>query len=62
MSGVRCQVSVVKFFFLQFGRASGWRVCYQRGLTRLVLRIKTQKSKSEIPLKLARLYSEILGP
>ena len=49
VSGVRCQVSGVTFqvsgvacnffifyFFLQSGEASWWRVCYQRGLPRLV--------------------------
>ena len=44
MSGVRCQVSRVTclfffFFFFFFGQkvgASRWRVCYQRGLPRLV--------------------------
>ena len=37
MTGVTCQVSgVTTFFFLQSGRASWWRVCYQRGLPRLV--------------------------
>ena len=39
MSRVRCQVSGVKciFFFLQIGRATHWRVCYQGGLPHLVL-------------------------
>ena len=42
VSGVRCHVSGVTciyiyiFFFLQSGEASRWRVCYQRGLPRLV--------------------------
>ena len=41
VSGVRCQVShviffILLFFFLQSGEASRWRVCYQRGLPRLV--------------------------
>ena len=38
MSGVTCQVSGVmcKIFFLQSGWASRWRVCYQRGLPRIV--------------------------
>ena len=35
VSGVRCQVSHV-FFLGQCGEASRWRVCYQRGLPRLV--------------------------
>ena len=34
MSGVRCQVSLVTCQI--FGGASWWRVCYQRGLSRLV--------------------------
>ena len=33
VSGVTCQVSHVTFFF---GEANRWRVCYQRGLPRLV--------------------------
>ena len=45
VSCVRCQVSHVMchawhfffFFFRQSGGASRWRVCYQRGLPRLVL-------------------------
>ena len=44
VSGVRCQVSGVTchfflflYFFWQIGGASRWRVCYQRGLPRLVL-------------------------
>ena len=36
MSVVRCQVSGVFFFNLSCG-ASCWKVCYQRGLLRLVL-------------------------
>ena len=41
VSGVTCQVLHVifflyLFFFLQSGGASWWRVCYQRGLPRLV--------------------------
>ena len=40
VSRVTCQVSHVRcqmfFFFGQNGRASRWRVCYQRGLPRLV--------------------------
>ena len=41
VSGVRCQVSgviiiIFFIFFLQIGGASQWRVCYQRGLPRLV--------------------------
>ena len=45
MSNVRCQVSGVKknsssfFFSGQSGAASRWRVCYQRGLPRLVLHL-----------------------
>ena len=43
VSGVACQVSCVKFLFYFFflgqsGEASWWRVCYQRGLFRLVSR------------------------
>ena len=37
MSGVRCQVSHVTFFLGQSGGASPSRICYQRGLPRLVL-------------------------
>ena len=39
VSGVTCQVSCVTFFYFfvwQSGEASRWRVCYQRGLPRLV--------------------------
>ena len=38
MSRVTCHVSHVIFFifFLQSGEAYRWRVCYQRGLPRLV--------------------------
>ena len=42
VSGARCQVSgviffyFINFFFGQSGGASRWRVCYQRGLPRLV--------------------------
>ena len=37
MSRVRCQVSLFFFFFFgQGGEAYRWRVCYQRGLPRLV--------------------------
>ena len=38
VSGVMCQVSHVSFFLGQSGEASRWRVCYQRGLPRLVLK------------------------
>ena len=41
VSGVRCQISGVRChmsnFFLQSAGVSQWRVCYQRGLPRLVL-------------------------
>ena len=37
VSGVRCHVYGVRcMIFLQSGGASGWRVCYQRGLPSLV--------------------------
>ena len=37
MSGIMCHVSrVFLCVFLQSGGASRWRVCYQRGLPRLV--------------------------
>ena len=42
MSRVACQVSqviiILIFFFGQSGEAYRWRVCYQRGLPRLVLK------------------------
>ena len=41
MSRVMCHVSHVTFFlflFGQFGEAYRWRVCYQRGLPRLVFK------------------------
>ena len=44
MSHVMCQISHdfnFNFFFGQSGETSRWRVCYQRGLPRLVL-INTQ--------------------
>ena len=42
MSHVKCHFKETKYifvliFFLQIGGASGWRVCYQQGLLRLVL-------------------------
>ena len=51
VSGVRCQVSGVMchFFLLLFFRqsveASRWRVCYQRGLPRLVYYAKRRQKK-----------------
>ena len=38
VSHVTCHMSFVHFF-LQSGRVSLWRVCYQRGLPRLVFRL-----------------------
>ena len=49
MSHVTCHVShitiIIIFFFAQSGEAYRWRVCYQRGLPRLV------SSVSEIDVK-----------
>ena len=36
VSRVRCHMSYIYIFFLQSDWASRWRVCYQRGLPRLV--------------------------
>ena len=36
VSRVSCHISFFSSFFLQSGEASWWRVCYQRGLPRLV--------------------------
>ena len=36
LSGVRCNFFYIYFFFLQNGGACRGRVCYQRGLPRLV--------------------------
>ena len=46
VSGVKCQVS----FFGQRGGASQWRVCYQGGLSSLVLEVT-----SNLALKIADL-------
>ena len=44
VSRVTCHVSHVTFFFYgQSGEAYRWRVCYQRGLPRLVLSVCPQK-------------------
>ena len=42
-------------FFLQSGGASCWRVCYQRGLPRLVLTTVTQ-TKFQHALAMRRLH------
>ena len=36
MSHVTCHMSLFFYFFLLSGETSWWRVCYQRGLPRLV--------------------------
>ena len=48
MSRVTCHMSQFKFFYLIFffgqsGEAQRWRVCYQRGLPRLVFQLISNK-------------------
>ena len=40
-----CHVSHFFFFFLQFGEAYRWGVCYQRGLPRLVFNENTKNTE-----------------
>ena len=39
MSHVKCNIYFYLFFFRQSGQTYRWRVCYQRGLPRLVLKL-----------------------
>ena len=42
---VTCHMSHVNFFFLQSGEAYCWRVCFQRGLPRLVQEQSAKKKR-----------------
>ena len=59
MSGVTCQVSHVRcnfFFLFQIGEASRWRVCYQRGLPRLILYSRNIKTVAYVSLQTIILF------
>ena len=50
MSGVTCNLYFIFIFFVQHGLVSGWRVCYQRGLPRLVNRPGVASAVLQTPL------------